>query len=521
MDNFSCSRYSHNEPNYGPKVISGTTCSGVTGSFTLVYGESICMSNAEPLDACDNFDIQEICGFPTPTPSATPIFTPTPTATQTPTPNVTPSPTTTTTISATPSQTPTNTHTPTTTTTLTSTPTYTPTPTTTTTLTSTPTQTPTTTTTLTSTPTQTPTTTTTLTATQTSTPTPTTTLTSTPGLTPSPTPSNTANALCPQLFELNDPSPNPLTIPNATYFRITNTSGFSFDYGYLDFISNTQGEYKYTQAPDGNKYGMFSAFTSSVSYLFARVFQGSIDMGWSVKEVFPGGVYVLSPGSVTNGDTAYGDVRVLSFDSILYPESGVLNMPFGLGGGDTYLIYDDNCPTPTPTVTATNTSTPTKTPTPTITATPSKTPTNTPTPTTTTTLTATPTQTPSNTPTNTTTRTPTPTPTITRTSTQTPTVTTTQTPTNTLTPSNTPTPSTVWNYYQIDIVFPGGNCTVPNVANIRSSSLWFNDNRWFCCSYNGNSGYKGRYRSTQTPSGTYPIVNKTGGNSASCSALTC
>jgi len=159
MDNFSCSRYSHNDPNYGPKVISGTTCSGVTSSFTLVYGQSICMSNAEPLNACDNFDIDEICGFPTPTPSATPIITATPTITST--------------------QTPTNTQTPTTTTTLTSTPTQT--PTTTTTLTATPTN------------TQTPTTTTTLTATQTPTrtPTPTPTLTRTPAGTPTSTPTRT------------------------------------------------------------------------------------------------------------------------------------------------------------------------------------------------------------------------------------------------------------------------------------------------------------------------------------------
>lgn len=491
MDNFSCSQYTHNDPRGGSMYISGTTCAGVVGAYFLTFGQSICMSNAEPINACDGFDIGIICGYPTPTPSATPIFTPSPTSTLTPTPNVTPSPTTTTTISATPSQTPT----------------------TTTTSTSTPTQTPTTTTTLTSTPTQ------TVTTTKTSTPTPTTTttLTSTPGITPSVTPSNTPYAVCAQLFELNDPSPNPLTIPNATYFRITTTTGFTFDYGYLDFISNYQGEYKYTQAPDGNNYGMFSAFTSSASYLFARVFQGSIDMGWSVKEVFGGGVYVLSPGSVTDGDTAYGDVRVIQFGSILYPESGVLEMPNGIGGGNSYLVYPSNCPTPT----ATETPSPTPTTTTTLTSTPTLTRTQTPTPTTTTTLTATPTLTRTQTPTVTKTPTNTATNTPSVTQTQTPTTTTTLTRTPTITPSNTPTPSTVYNYYRLYFVgAPGCDCASPCFADVRTTDTWFGNN-WYCVTYNGNPGYKARYYATNSPSSGKPIVQKTGPNSVSCSLLSC
>ncbi len=507
MDNFSCSRYSHNDPNYGPKVISGTTCSGVTSSFTLVYGQSICMSNAEPLDACDNFDIDEICGFPTPTPSATPIITPTPTITSTQTPTFTPTPTTTTTLTSTPTETPTQT------------------PTTTTTLTSTPTET--------VTPTQTPTTTTTLTATPSETPTHTPTSTSTPQPTPTQTPTETPNSVCPTLFEFNDPSPNPLTIPNQTMFRLSSASGLPFNFGYTEFISNTQQVFRVGTAPDGNNYPVFSGYVNSANYIMSRNFLSTTDQGFSVQEIPSPISYPLTTGTTITGDIAWGLYNTISFDGIQFPPNGVVGFPNGIGGGDQYLTYPEICPTPTPTpsVTASQTQTPTpsitasqtQTPTPSITSsqtptvTPSITSSQTPTPTTTTTLTATPTPT----------RTPTRTPTQTRTSTPTPTTTTTltatptNTPTNTLTPSNTPTPSTVWNYYQIDIVSPGGSCTGGSVANIRSSSLWFNDGRWFCCSYNGNSGYKGRYRSTQTPSGTYPIVNKNGGNSASCSALTC
>ena len=116
-----CSRYIHNDPNFGGKFISGTTCGGIITGVTLTFGESICMSNIEPLVACDNFDIDEICGVPTPTPTTTvtPTNTLTPTNTNTPSITSTQTPTNT--------NTPTNTLTPTNTTTPTKTPTNTPT----------------------------------------------------------------------------------------------------------------------------------------------------------------------------------------------------------------------------------------------------------------------------------------------------------------------------------------------------------------------------------------------------------
>ena len=367
MDNFSCSRYSHNEPNYGPKVISGTTCSGVTGSFTLVYGESICMSNAEPLDACDNFDIDEICGFPTPTPSATPIITPTPTLTSSQTPTFTPTPTTTTTLTSTPAETPTQT--PTTTTTLTSTPTET----------STSTPTPTTTETLTPTPTQTPTTTTTLTA--------------TPTITPSQTPTRTPNAVCPTFFTFDDPSPNPATIPNQTMFRWRQGSGFTFEYGYTQFISNTQSTFVAGIAPDGNRYAVFSGNVSSANYIMTRNFLSTVDQGWSVQEIAGPSVHQIQTGVTTNGDIAWGAYNTISFDSINFPQNGVVDFPNGIGTGEQYIVYPVTCPTPTPTSSPTRTPTQTQTPTTTTTLTATQTPTITASPTITPTKTTTPTPT--------------------------------------------------------------------------------------------------------------------------------
>ncbi len=464
MDNFSCSRYSHNEPNYGPKVISGTTCSGVTGSFTLVYGESICMSNAEPLDACDNFDIDEICGFPTPTPSATPIITPTPTLTSSQTPTLTPTPTTTTTLTSTPTETPTQT------------------PTTTTTLTSTPTET--------VTPTQTPTTTTTLTSTPSETPTHTPTSSSTPPPTPTQTPTETPNSVCPVYFELNDPSPNPPTIPNATYFRMFDGSGFTFNIGYLDFISNTQGIVKYGIAPDGNSYPVFSAFTSSANYLFSRTFFTTTDQGWSVKEMFGPSPFPLVSGVTLVGDTAWGQYDVISFDGLLYPPTGFINFNSGIGFGTTYLQYPELCPTPPPTPSVTASQTQTPTPSVTITQTPSITPTLTQTPTYTTT------------------------PTVTKTQTQTPSI----------TPSNTPTRSTVYNYYRVRLVDPlvGSPCKCGSecLQQIRTTQTWTDDGLFHCITYNGVSGYKAKYFST-TISGNHPVAFKTGSSAISCNAVSC
>jgi hypothetical protein len=397
------------------------------------------MSNAEPLDACDNFDIDEICGFPTPTPSATPIITPTPTLTPSQTPTFTPTPTNTETPTSTPNETPTQTNTPTTTTTLTSTPTQTdtqtPTPTTTTTLTATPSETPT--------HTPTPTTTTTLTATHT----PTQTITSSQTPTVTPTISLTPNSVCPSNLEFNILGSNPATIPNQFMIRLYQGVGFSFDYGYSEFVSNTQTIFKYGVAPDGNKYPVFSAYTSSANYFLTRNFLGTTDQGFSVQEIVGPIGYPYATGTTNNGDVAWGLYSTISFDGVQYPPNGFVTFPNGIGGGQQYLVYPSSCPTPTPTQTPTRTSTPT--------------------PTTTTTLTATPTQTP------TLTRTPAVTPTQTPTRTLTPSPT--RTPTQTRTPSPTPTPNYV--YYLAESL--SCNCSSPQLIYVRTTSPFFVDGRYY------------------------------------------
>ncbi|MFM7857628.1 MAG: hypothetical protein ACKO96_38335, partial [Flammeovirgaceae bacterium] len=113
-----------------------------------------------------------------------------------------------------------------------------------------------------------------ITPTNTLTPSITPTKTTTPTRTPTNTPTKTPNGVCPTEFSLDDPSPNPPTIPNAFYRRVTSTSAFTFSYSYLDVTSNTTGVYNYTTAPDGNNYPLYSANTGSASYLFTRAFTG-------------------------------------------------------------------------------------------------------------------------------------------------------------------------------------------------------------------------------------------------------
>jgi hypothetical protein len=166
----------------------------------------------------------------------------------------------------------------------------------------------------------------------------------------------------------------------------------------------------------------------------------------------------------------------------------------------------------------------TQTPTPTPTRTPAPScdvnlfivPSPTPTTTTTSTPTKTPTQTPTQTPTNT--RTPTPTSTLT----STPTQTATNTGTPTQTPTTTPTPTTVYNHYRLEFVTPDGACGCSSgcFADIRTTDSFFG-NAWFCITYNGVPGYKGKFFSTLTPSAGRPIVVKSGLGSVSCSALSC
>jgi len=100
----SCTTYTYNNPYGGSGYISGTTCNGIVGAYTLNFGDSMCMNNDFPLVEC-NLQLSGTCTIDivTPTPSLTP--------TQTPTANITPSITPTNTITPTHTPTPTNTST--------------------------------------------------------------------------------------------------------------------------------------------------------------------------------------------------------------------------------------------------------------------------------------------------------------------------------------------------------------------------------------------------------------------------
>ena len=488
----TCTTYIHADPMGGTKYISGTTCNGVTASFNLTFGQSICMNDDMPLFTCDNFDIGPNCGQPTPTPTS----------------SITPSPT------LTPSNTPTVTQTPTNTTTQTPTITASPTPTIGLTPTATPSNTPS------ETPTQTPTTTTTLTATPTQTPTNTTTPTNTPSTTPLPS--------CMLSFNFIDNPSQPFDYPIGPYL-----------YSGTGYYNTTTSTWVNGQAPSG---GFYSIYVCQSGTSFTNIIWQSNNSGSSQRSV----IYQTTGNSINNGgvqdnsailDATYFTILSKNLPEegyyilgdILYPTNCVtptqtrtptptqtpfnysfiaytgtteclacssastlvtlygqisastgpnigeyvyvndqltIPVPDGtyihpftyqperyvlISGGTGQVILSDpngclDCcgsilctptPTKTPTQTQTPTVTPTNTITPTQTTTPTRTPTRTPTqtPTTTTTLTATPTQTASNTPT----QTPTTTTTLTATPTQTPTTTTTLTATPTQTPTTTTT----------------------------------------------------------------------------------
>jgi hypothetical protein len=104
----NCITYTYNNPYGGSGYISGTTCNGTIGAYTLNFGDSMCMNNDFPLVEC-NLQLSGTCTVDVITP------TPTTTPTQTPTINLTPTPTQTPTSTrvTTPTPTPTNTSTPT------------------------------------------------------------------------------------------------------------------------------------------------------------------------------------------------------------------------------------------------------------------------------------------------------------------------------------------------------------------------------------------------------------------------
>lgn len=354
----TCKTYIHADPAGGSKYISGTTCGGIVGAYTLTFGQSICMDDQKPLICCDNFDISVECGPPTPTPTGnvtpTPTFTPTNTLTSSPTETTTP------TLTSTPTQTPTPTQT--------GTPNVTPTPTTT----------PTTTTTLTSTPTQ----------------------TRTPNVTPTNTPTMT-----------NTPTttPSPTFNPDCRVLEFTSGLGVLIPYTGLYYLQdNGTAQSKYIErspisgftttcgSVSGNSYSLWFNPSAGKTLAYVHDPSGASPDKWS---------FVTGDYSDCGDNTS--SLLTVSFtpdngriiDGLIYPQET---------GGTLVYLYNCITATPTPSFTSTPTNTPTPSITGTVPATP--TPTRTSTPTRTPTQTVTPSKTPTQTPTRTPTRTPTPTP---------------------------------------------------------------------------------------------------------------
>ena len=68
----SCNLYVHNDPIGGSKYITGTQCDGSEGSYTLTYGQSLCMNNDLPISYECGLTISGECLSTTPTPTPTP-----------------------------------------------------------------------------------------------------------------------------------------------------------------------------------------------------------------------------------------------------------------------------------------------------------------------------------------------------------------------------------------------------------------------------------------------------------------
>ena len=88
----NCIEYQNTNEFGGSVYVSGTTCEGVVGAFTLNYGDYICIRDDEPTITCENPTIVGAC-FITPTQTPTNTATPTNTPTNTTTPTNTPTPT--------------------------------------------------------------------------------------------------------------------------------------------------------------------------------------------------------------------------------------------------------------------------------------------------------------------------------------------------------------------------------------------------------------------------------------------
>jgi hypothetical protein len=66
-------------------------------------------------------------------------------------------------------------------------------------------------------------------------------------------------------------------------------------------------------------------------------------------------------------------------------------------------------------------------------------------------------------------------------------------------------------------------CSSPGLAYVRTpiTEGWTNDGIWYCVTYNGISNYKAKYYGAGIVSGSYPLVDRIGGSSASCNLLDC
>jgi hypothetical protein len=110
MSGYNCYYFCHDNSFGGSAYVSGTTCDGVVGAYTLNLGNCVCMDLDFPIITCDSPVFSGGCA-PIVTPSVTPTNTNTPTNTLTPTQTLTPSPTSS--LGVTPQVTPTQTSTPT------------------------------------------------------------------------------------------------------------------------------------------------------------------------------------------------------------------------------------------------------------------------------------------------------------------------------------------------------------------------------------------------------------------------
>jgi hypothetical protein len=175
-----------------------------------------------------------------------------------------------------------------------------------------------------------------------------------------------------------------LTVRAGTYTASTIASGVTFNYGYLDFVNNSNKSILLGTAPNSSNYPIFQRYFSAAQsyFTFMRAFSGTTDLGWSVSE----NGYDINPlnsGTVLTGDTTYGVMGNVIFGGINYPPTGNFDFSQGIGTTTGYLNYTEICPTPTQTPSQTNTPTTTctQTPTTTTTLTATQTPTNTASPT--------------------------------------------------------------------------------------------------------------------------------------------